>query len=124
MTSWKSSITLRVPSVGSELKSSDYTKPAAIAFDLVQAPMNLLLVNLKAAKAIGLTTGRSLARRGYRVVASTIATRCVGEQPVWVMGGCIELRTARPHHPNNRTQRCAGSAWVRGVPAECVLSMG
>ena len=35
------------------------------------------------------------------------------------MGGCIELRTAWPHHPNNRTRWCAGSAWVKGVkPAD------
>jgi hypothetical protein len=40
------------------------------------------------------------------------------------MGGCIELRTAWPHHPNNRTRWCAGSAWVKGVPSDCVLSMG
>ena len=46
MTSWKSSITLRAPSIGSERKSSDYTEPAAIAFYLVQAPTKcLLLVN-------------------------------------------------------------------------------
>jgi len=41
-----------------------------------------------------------------------------------VMGGCIELRTAWPHHPNNRTRWCAGSAWVKGVLSDCVLSMG
>src|SRR5882724_10473066 len=38
------------------------------------------------------------------------------------MGGCIELRTAWPHHPNNRTRWCAGSAWVKGVPSDCPTS--
>ena len=46
------------------------------------------------------------------------------DSPLWVMGGCIELRTAWPHHLNNRTRWCAGSAWVKGVPSDCVLSMG
>ena len=50
MTSWKSSITLRALSIGSERKSSEYTKPAAIAFYLVQAPTKCLLRQLKAAK--------------------------------------------------------------------------
>jgi hypothetical protein len=43
-----------------ELKSSDYTKPGAIAFDLVQAPTKcLLLVDLEAAKSDRPDQGRS-----------------------------------------------------------------
>ncbi len=59
-----------------------------------------------------------------RVVVLMLATLLPIEGPLRVMGGCIELRTAWPHHPNNRTRWCAGSAWVKGVPSDCVLSMG
>jgi hypothetical protein len=45
-----------------------------------------------------------------RIVVLALATPHSDRWPLRVMGGCIELWTAWPHHPNNRTRWCAGSA--------------
>ena len=54
--------------------------------------------------------------------------RIIGDRPqhllivVVVFLGCFLVSGLQRR--NNRTRWCAGSAWVKGVPSDCVLSMG